>query len=62
MTLYFFENSLNNQDPDDSDSDSVSDDCSDDSRTEDVPSAQLFPCMLRAIGTNESNKGLHGST
>ena len=53
-------NSLDNQDPDDSDSNGVSNNCSDDSLTEDVLRARLFPCMLRAICSNRFNKGLDG--
>ena len=56
--IVLYENSLDNQDPDDNDYDGVSDDCSDDLLTEDVPRTQHLSCMLRALGFNGSNKGL----
>ena len=44
---------LDNQDHDNSDSDDVSEDCSDDSITEVAPRTQLLPYILGALGLNK---------
>ena len=55
------ENSFDNQDPDSSDSNGVSDNCSDDPLTEDVLRAQPLARIFRALRSKQSNKGFDES-